>query len=97
MCNREAPSVEEAAQKWAGKVNFIGVAWAGSDASFQGFVDKYNLSFPTLSDDPGNVYQHFEVPAQPAFVIVAADGTTQVFLGAVEAAVLDDALASVTA
>ena len=73
MCNREAASVEAASARWAGSIEFVGVAWTGDDEAFQGFIDKYSLTFPTISDDPGDVYLRFEVPAQPAFVIVAAD------------------------
>lgn len=95
MCNREAASVEAAAQRWAGKVNFVGVAWTGDEASFQGFIDKYALTFPQISDDPGAVFQRFEVPGQPAFAFVAADGTTTTQLGAVDETTLDELLAAV--
>ena len=92
MCNREAASVEAAAQKWAGKVDFVGVAWTGDEASFQGFIDKYALTFPQISDDPGAVFQRFEVPGQPAFVVVAPDGTATTQLGAVDETTLDELL-----
>ena len=47
-------------------MQFIGVAWYGDDTSFQGFVDKYHLSFPQISDNPGDVFARFGVPYQPA-------------------------------
>ena len=53
MCNREAPSVEEAAEKFGDSTNFIGVAWTGNDSDFQGFIDEHGLTFPQISDDPG--------------------------------------------
>jgi peroxiredoxin len=92
-CNHEAPSVEAASKRWAGKVQFVGVAWYGDDTSFQGFVDKYGLSFPQISDDSGVVFARFGVPYQPAIAIVDAAGTVQVTLGAVEESTLDTALA----
>jgi hypothetical protein len=54
------------------------------------------LSFPQISDDPGDVFSRFEVPSQPAMAIVDKAGNVQTALGAVEAADLDAALASVT-
>jgi len=42
------------------------------------------------------VFAHFGVPAQPAFVIVEADGSTTTLLGAVDEGSLDDALAAAT-
>ncbi|MEI2706591.1 MAG: redoxin domain-containing protein [Ilumatobacteraceae bacterium] len=92
MCNREAPSVEEASKRWAGKAHFVGVAWSGDDDAFQGFVDKHGLTFPTISDPDGDVYARFGIPAQPAMVVVNLAGDVMSRLGPVEAADLDAAL-----
>ena len=97
MCNAEAASVEAAAQQWAGQVDFVGVAWTGDDRSFQKFVDKYSLSFPQISDDPGTVFERFGVLAQPALVVVAPNGDTQVMLGALDDAKLETVLAQAAA
>ena len=40
------------------------LAWFGADVSFQGFVDKHGLTFPQVSDDPGDVYARFGIAAQ---------------------------------
>ena len=92
MCNREAPSVEEAAKKYAGSASFVGVAWTGSDEDFQGFVDEHGLTFPQISDDPGEVFDRFGVSYQPALVIVRADGSTELLAGEVDETVLDEIL-----
>ena len=83
-CNTEAPSVEAVAQQFADQVNFVGVAWTGSDDSYQGFVDEHGLTFPQIQDDPGDVFQRFDVAFQPAFVIVKADGSTETLAGAAD-------------
>ena len=67
----------------------MGVAWTGDDESFQDFIDEHRLTFPQISDDPGAVFEMFEVPAQPALVVVAPDGSVQRVLGAVEPDELD--------
>jgi peroxiredoxin len=72
------------------------VAWTGSDAEFQGFIDKYGLSFPQLSDDAGVVYEHFGVPIQPAFALVDASGQVETLLGAVDEETLDRLLTDLT-
>jgi peroxiredoxin len=71
-------------------VQFIGVAWYGDDASFQGFMTKHGLTFPQVSDDPGDVFDRFGVPSQPALVVVRPDGTVEQHLGAVEPAQLTE-------
>jgi AhpC/TSA family len=73
-------------------VQFIGVAWYGDGPSFQGFVDKYALSFPQISDDPGDVFARFSVPYQPAMAVIDKAGVVHVSLGAVEEDALDAAL-----
>ena len=73
-------------------MQFVGVAWFGDDTSFQGFVDKYSLSFPQISDDPGDVFARFNVPQQPAMAIIDRTGAVTVSLGAVEQDALDAAL-----
>ncbi len=79
--------------RWAGQVTFVGVAWAGDDDSFQGFIDKHGLTFPQVSDDDGNVYARFGVPSQPALVIIDVTGEVQQLFGAVDDDLLDDLLA----
>ena len=73
-------------------MQFVGVAWYGDDTSFQGFVDKYSLTFPQISDDPGDVFARFNVPQQPAMAIIDRTGAVTVSLGAVEPDALDTAL-----
>ena len=74
----------------------MGVAWFGDESAVQGFVDKHGLTFPQISDDPGDVFARFEVPGQPALVVVDTDGQVQQLLGAVDEELLDDILGDVT-
>jgi peroxiredoxin len=73
-------------------VQFVGVAWTGSDGEFQEFIDRHGLTFPQLSDDAGEVYARFEIPAQPALVVVAPDGAVDTLFGAVDESLLDTVL-----
>ena len=66
------------------QANFVGVAWTGSDDSFQGFIDKHGLTFPQISDDPGDVFGRFGVSYQPALVIVNTDGSTELVAGEIQ-------------
>jgi len=59
------------------------VAWTGSDNDFQGFIDKHGLTFPQISDDPGDVFNRFGISYQPAIVVVGTDGSTELIAGAV--------------
>ena len=65
------------------------MAWTGSEESYQGFVDKHGLTFPQISDDPGEVFARFDVAYQPALVIVKEDGGIETVAGAVDESLLD--------
>lgn len=67
----------------------MGVAWTGDDDAFQSFVDKHDLTFPQINDDPGEVFSRFDVAFQPAMVIVKADGSFESVAGAVNGSLLD--------
>ena len=56
---------------------------------FQDFIDEHGMTFPQLSDDPGDVYERFDVAYQPALVVVQADGTTETVAGALDEDLLD--------
>ena len=69
------------------------MAWTGSDDDFQGFIDRHGLTFPQISDDPGVVFDRFEIPYQPAMAVVRADGSVETVSGAVDEALLDQIVA----
>lgn len=68
------------------------MAWAGDEQSFAEFVDRHGLTFPQISDRDGEVFAHFGVPGQPALVVVGTDGEVQQFFGAVDEALIEQAL-----
>jgi peroxiredoxin len=88
-CNREAASVEAAAQRWSEEIDVVGVAWQGSETEFQEFIDEHGLTFPQLSDDDAAVYDRFDIPVQPALVVVDAAGDVRTVHGSVDDALLD--------
>ncbi len=65
------------------------MAWTGNDDSYQAFIDEHGLTFPQIQDDPGEVFERFDVAFQPAMVIVKADGSVETLAGAVDETLLD--------
>lgn len=63
------------------RVEVIGVAWAGTESDYAGFIAKHGLTFPNISDTDGEVYARYGVPYQPAWVYLDTDGTSQVRRG----------------
>lgn len=73
------------------------MAWTGNDDSFQGFIDKHGLTFPQISDNPGDVFARFDVAFQPAMVIVKADGSIETIAGAISGPLLDQIITEAAA
>lgn len=96
MCQREAPSVEEAHLRWADKAAFFGVANGGDDSSFQRFIDDYGLTFPQISDVSGEIFDRFSIPIQHAVVVVDPSGRVETMLGAVDEVRLEELLVEIT-
>jgi peroxiredoxin len=84
------------AQEWSGRATFVGVAWAGDRGHFQRFIDRHGISFPTIDDSPGDVFDHFGVVTQPAVMVVAPDGDVQSLVGRADGESISGLLAGVS-
>ncbi len=63
-------------------IEFVGIAGRDETEPMQDFVDQYGIEFPNLVDANGDLWRHFGVPGQPAWVFVSASGETRRVLGA---------------
>ena len=61
----------------------IGVGWSGDDAIYRDFIAEADLTFPQIDDTAGAVYARFDVPYQPALVVIDTGGNVVEKLGAV--------------
>ena len=77
----EAPSVEDARQRYDGVVTFVGVAWAGSEESMNDFIARHGLTFASVNDSRGEIFASYGVSGQPAWVFVSASGDATRRLG----------------
>ncbi len=75
FCNQEAPAVSAVAATHP-NVTFVGIAARSDIGAMQNFTSKYNLNFTNLNDADGALWAKFNVPWQPAYLFVKADGTS---------------------
>jgi hypothetical protein len=52
------------------------------------FVERHELTFPSVVDRPGEIFAEYGVPYQPAWVFLASDGTLTRFQGSLDAEAL---------
>lgn len=85
VCRAEAPTIVDVAAELEGDVVVLGVAGRGSVEEMRGFIDDTGTAGLThLADTDGAIWREFGVVAQPAFAVVAPDGDTEVFVGALD-------------
>ena len=86
---REAPSVEEASQRWSESAAVVGVAWSGDNETYSDFIEDGGLTFPNIDDTLGDIYKRFQVPYQPAAVLIRPDGSSELLRGVFDPAQIE--------
>lgn len=94
-CRAEVPTIKAAADAYAGKAAFVGIAGLADTSAMRGFVADADLGgFPQLADTDGALWAGFDVVAQPALAFVHPDGHVEVAPGPMDAASLDGRIKS---
>ncbi|MFH9071358.1 TlpA family protein disulfide reductase [Streptomyces alboflavus] len=97
VCRSEAPTIAKAADKWKGKVTFVGIPGKSRTADMKQFVADTGLDgIQHAVDTDGSLWSRFGVPAQPAVALVNDDGTVKVGLGPVGATQFGDEIERLT-
>lgn len=81
ICKNESASLVAAAEKYKGKVNFVGVGALASREEMVDFVGQTGTSvFTNLNDEDGKLWNRFGVIIQPTILFIDATGkiTTKV-------------------
>jgi peroxiredoxin len=75
LCHDQVPDVQDAARRFAGKVNVVGVGGLDKAGPIRNFVSEQNIgSFPNVCDESGAVWKHFQVTSQSTYVLIDATG-----------------------
>ena len=70
----------------------MGVTWAYFERAAEDFIERYELSFPTINDPSAELFVHFGVAATPAFLVISHDGESERIDRLNSADDLDDAI-----
>ena len=95
VCKGEAPSVAEAAERYDGEVEFIGVAGQGEVPEMEEFVESTGTDgMRHIVDEDGSIWSGFEVTIQPSFSFLRDSGTFLTYSGTMSEKDLDERVAS---
>lgn len=74
-CQGQAAQTAKLADKYQGKVNFVGVAGLDKTEPIEGFVKTQRVgNFPHLNDQKGSVWKKFGITQQSSYVMLDKNG-----------------------
>ena len=96
-CQEEAPELQAFAERWQGRgVQLIGIVYSDEESSAAAFHDKYGLTYPQAMDPGGRTAIDFGLFGIPETYVISREGIVMAkMMGAVDAAALEDVVASV--
>lgn len=74
-CQGQAAQTAKLADKYKGKVNFVGVAGLDKTKPIRGFISSQKVgNFPHLNDQKGSVWKKFGITQQSSYVMLDKNG-----------------------
>ena len=73
-CRVEAPLLQEAAEEYGDRVTFLGVASRDERSAASEFLDRYDIRYPNVFDESGEIREALAVRGFPTTYIFDADG-----------------------
>ena len=73
-CQAEAPLLHAAVERYGDRVQFVGIDIVDTLGGARGFIDDYDLAYPSLFDPTGAIRDALGMLGQPVTVFYDADG-----------------------
>jgi len=73
-CRLEMPILESAAQRYRGRVHFLGVNVLDRPQQAKAFVRKLGVTFPSVMDEDGTVLSRYRIVGLPTTVFLMRSG-----------------------
>lgn len=97
ICKNESAALVASAEKYKGKVNFLGIGALGTNEEMGEFVSQTGTSvFTNLSDVDGKLWNRFGVIIQPTLLFIDAKGKITTKVGPSDEEFLAKKLVSLT-
>lgn len=97
-CRRQTPLLVEAAQKYAGMVQFVGVDVGETEAQAKNYIQEMGITYPVALDDASQVGGLYAVSGFPTTFFIDAQGKiVRVQVGLMSAEVLEAQLQALIA
>lgn len=96
-CREEMPLLAATAERYASKVQFLGVNTQDSTDAAAAFLPEVGVTYPQVVDVDGDLLGHLRIPGLPVTVVLDAQGrVVGKHIGQLQPDSLEDLLATVT-
>jgi cytochrome c biogenesis protein CcmG, thiol:disulfide interchange protein DsbE len=97
-CTKEAPDLAEAAKRYAGRVQFVGIDVLDHAAPARAFIERYGWVYPSVFDPSGAIRNDLGFLGQPDTVFYDRTGKqVKVVSGPLDRATLDEQITRILA
>jgi thiol-disulfide isomerase/thioredoxin len=97
-CTKEAPDLADAAKRYAGRVQFVGIDVLDHAVPARAFIEKYGWVYPSVFDPTGAIRNDMGFLGQPDTVFYDRAGKqVKVVSGPLDRATLDQQLSRIVA
>ncbi|CAG7648555.1 Sporulation thiol-disulfide oxidoreductase A [Paenibacillus solanacearum] len=76
-CNEDAPKIVSMYQKYKSDINIYGINLINRENDpddVREYIKKYNIDYPVLLDDGGNLYRKYRAPGFPTLIFLNKHG-----------------------
>jgi cytochrome c biogenesis protein CcmG, thiol:disulfide interchange protein DsbE len=73
-CNQEAPTLESAAQRWAGKATVVGVDVRDATGDARKFLRHHDISYPVVHDNRDSMWPKYGLTGLPETFFIDRTG-----------------------
>jgi len=75
-CKQEAPAFRQAAERYRGRVAFVGIDVQDLKSAARGFLRRYRVNYVSLHDAPNNTYTAYGLTGVPETYLLDRRGRT---------------------
>ncbi|HXF62118.1 MAG TPA: TlpA disulfide reductase family protein [Caldilineaceae bacterium] len=95
-CQREMPTLQTTAERYAGQVAIIGIDQAEEPEVVQRYIDSLGVTFPIPLDTDSTVAQRYNVRGMPTTFFVDEDGIIRhIWMGEMNSVTLAEGIAKI--
>jgi len=97
-CTKEAPDLADAAKRYAGRVQFVGIDVSDQPVPARAFIERYGWVYPSVFDPSGAIRNDLGFLGQPDTVFYDRSGKqVKVVSGPLDRATLDEQITRILA